>query len=66
VYAQDFWLKVFKFMPETLAIREAFVLTMSALTFTLPIMLLNFGQVSVMAPLANVAVTWTIPIAMLL
>ena len=66
VYAQDFWLKVFKFMPETLAIREAFVLTLSALTFTLPIMLLNFGQVSIMVPLANVAVTWTIPIAMLL
>jgi len=53
-------------MPETLAIREAFVLTMSALTFTIPIMLLNFGQVSILSPLANVAVTWTIPIAMLL
>ena len=66
VYAQDFWKKIFYFMPEVLAIREAFVLTLSALTFTLPIMLLNFGQVSVLAPLANVAVTWTIPIAVLL
>ncbi len=66
VYAQDFWKRIFKFMPETLAIREAFVLTLSALTFTIPIMLLNFGQVSVLSPFANVAVTWTIPIAMLL
>ncbi len=66
VYSQNFWKKVFMFMPEKLAIREAFVLTMSALTFTLPIMLFNFGQVSILAPFANVAVTWTIPIAMLL
>lgn len=66
VYSQNLWKKVFNFMPETLAIREAFILTMSALTFTLPIMLLNFGQVSVLAPFANVAVTWTIPIAMFL
>jgi hypothetical protein len=29
-------------MPETLAIKEAFVLTMAALSFTLPIMLFNF------------------------
>jgi hypothetical protein len=53
-------------MPETLAIKEAFVLTMSALSFTLPIMLFNFWQISVLAPFSNVAVTWTIPIAMLL
>lgn len=66
VYTQEFWKKVFKFMPETLAIKEAFMLTMAALTFTLPIMLFNFGQVSILAPFANVAITWTIPIAMLL
>jgi hypothetical protein len=29
-------------------------------------MLFNFGQVSILAPFANVAITWTIPIAMLL
>jgi mannose/fructose/N-acetylgalactosamine-specific phosphotransferase system component IIC len=39
---------------------------MSALSFSLPIMIFNFGQVSILAPFANVAVTWTIPIAMLL
>ena len=66
VYTQDFFKRIFSFLPETLAIREAFVLTMSALSFTLPIMIFNFWQVSIMAPIANVLVTWTIPIAMLL
>jgi len=51
-------------MPKAFAIREAFILTMSAMSFTLPIMLFNFGQVSVLAPISNVLVTWTIPLAM--
>jgi hypothetical protein len=29
-------------------------------------MLFNFWQVSILAPIANISVTWTIPIAMLL
>ena len=66
IYTWDFWKKVFKFMPETLAIREAFILTMSAMVFTLPIMLFSFGQFSLVAPITNVLVAWTIPIAMLL
>jgi len=66
IYTQDFFKRVFKFLPELLNIREAFVLTMAALSFTLPIMIFNFGQVSILAPIANIAVTWTIPLAMLL
>jgi len=66
VFLHDFFEKTFHFLPETLAIREAFVMTMSALSFTLPIMMFNFGQVSTIAPLSNIAVTWTIPISMLL
>lgn len=65
IYTQNFWKKLFYFLPETLAIREAFVLTLSALVFALPVMIFNFGQLSIMAPLANIAVTWTIPLAML-
>lgn len=64
LYTQTFWKKIFKFMPKAFAIREAFILTMSAMSFTLPIMLFNFGQVSVLAPISNVLVTWTIPLAM--
>ena len=66
VYTQDFFKKIFYFLPEMLAIKEAFVLTLGALSFTLPIMIFNFGQLSILSPIANVLVAWTIPIAMLL
>ncbi len=65
LYTQDFFKKMFHFLPETLAIREAFVLTLSAMAFALPVMIFNFGQLSLLSPFANIAVTWTIPIAML-
>lgn len=66
IFTQDFYKKVFNWVTETLAIKEALVLTFSALTFTLPLMLFNFWQVSILSPFANISVTWTIPIAMLL
>lgn len=66
LYTQWFFKRVFSFLPEAFAIKEAVVLTFAALSFTLPIMIFNFGQVSFLAPIANVLVTWTIPLAMLL
>ncbi len=66
VYTQWWFKHICKRLPETLAIREAFVLTLSALSLTIPIMMFQFGQISLLAPFANIAVTWTIPIAMLL
>lgn len=66
IYTQEVFTKLCSFLPSTLAIREAFVLTLAALSFSLPIMMFQFGQVSLLAPFANIAVTWTIPIAMLL
>lgn len=65
VYTGDFFKKIFYFLPETLAIKEAFILTIASLTFTLPIIIFNFGQISLLSPVANVLVTWTIPLAML-
>jgi hypothetical protein len=38
---------------------------MSAMVTTLPIMIFNFGQVSVLAPIANMLVGGVIPFAML-
>ena len=64
MYTQNFFSKIFYFLPEVLEIRIAFVLTLSALSFTLPIMIFNFWQISLMSPFANIAVSWTIPIAM--
>lgn len=66
IYTQEYFKKIFFWVPEIFAIREASVLTMAALSFALPIMMFQFGQVSLLAPFANIAVTWTIPLAMLL
>lgn len=66
IYTQDFFMKICSRVPKVFAIREALVLTLAALSFALPIMIFDFGQVSLLAPFANIAVTWTIPIAMLL
>lgn len=65
LYFQEFWWKIFKFLPSFFAIKESFVLTMSALTTTLPVMIFSFGQVSILAPIANMLVGWVIPFAML-
>ena len=65
VYTQEIFSKLFSWIPSTFAIREAFVLTLSALSFSLPIMMFQFWQISLLAPIANIAVTWTIPLAML-
>jgi len=65
VFCQKFFEKIFSFLPNFLEIKTAFTLTLSALIFTLPIMIFNFGQVSILAPFSNIAVTWTIPLAMI-
>lgn len=65
IYTKNFFDKIFKFLPKILAIRESFVLTLRAFTFTIPIMIVYFGQVSLLAPLANLAIWWTLPFTML-
>lgn len=65
IYTKNFFDKIFSFLPKILAIRESFVLTLSAFSFTLPIMIVYFGQVSILSPLANIAVWWTLPFTML-
>jgi competence protein ComEC len=57
--------KYIKFLPEFYGIRDSFVMTMSAQTTTLPIILLNFSNLSLISPLANILVAPLIPIAML-
>lgn len=65
LYFQNFWNHIFRFIPSFFAIKEWFVLTMSAMTTTLPIMIFNFWQVSILAPIANMLVGGIIPFAML-
>lgn len=65
MYAQWFFNKVFVKVPEFLSIKESLVMTSSALAFTIPIMLVNFGQLSTISPIANILVAPAIPLSML-
>lgn len=65
LYFQKFWEKIFFFLPSFFAIKESFVLTLSALTTTLPIMIFSFWQFTLFAPVTNMLVWWMIPFAML-
>lgn len=65
IFTKDFFDRLFLFLPKVLAIRESFVLTLRAFSFTLPIMIVYFGQVSILSPFANLAVWWTLPFTML-
>lgn len=51
----------FSFIPETLGIQEAFATTMAAMLATLPITILSFNQVSIVAPIVNLLVLPALP-----
>lgn len=65
IYTQKYFDKLFYFLPSTFEIKSAFTLTLWALCFSLPIIILNFGKLSILSPLANIGVAWTIPFAMI-
>jgi len=46
-------------------LKEALKTTLSAQVFTAPIIFLNFGGLSLLSPLTNILVYWTIPILMI-
>ncbi len=52
------------FIPKTLEIRKSFAASIGAIILTLPIILWHFGQVSVIAPLANLLVLPLVTYAM--
>lgn len=52
-------------LPETLGVREAIQMTLSAQVMALPIIIYNFERLSLIAPLANLLVIFAIPPAML-
>lgn len=55
----------FKWLPESGGIREAFVLTIAAQLATMPILLFQFGRISLVSPFANLAVAPFLPLCML-
>ncbi|MBI4992934.1 MAG: ComEC family competence protein [Candidatus Magasanikbacteria bacterium] len=52
-------------LPEFYGLREVFVSTMAAIIATLPLIMFNFGRLSIVAPIVNVSVLWLIPFLML-
>lgn len=57
--------KFFSWLPETLALRENFTNTLSAIIFTMPFILFSFQRISLIAPIANLFILPAVPIAML-
>ncbi|NQW07658.1 MAG: ComEC/Rec2 family competence protein, partial [Candidatus Pelagibacter sp.] len=53
------------FLPEKFLIRETCSMTLASQVFTLPIVMMNFGRVSLVSILANLFVLPFIPLAML-
>ncbi|EKE14425.1 MAG: hypothetical protein ACD_12C00515G0005 [uncultured bacterium] len=66
IYLSPILEKGFKFLPNFLSIRESLSATMAAIIFTLPLILFNFGRISLIAPLANILILPFIPLSMAL
>lgn len=65
VYVSPFLEKHFLFLPKFLAIRESVLMTVSAQILALPVIIMNFGRLSLISPLANLCVLPFIPLAMI-
>lgn len=61
----DFFTRMFSFLPKWFGLRESLAMCLAAMVFTLPILMVNFGQISLVSPLANVATVPLIPLVML-
>ena len=65
IYVAPFFKKYSSKLPEAFGIREAIQMTLSAQVMALPIIVFNFGRLSLIAPLANLLVVFAIPPAMM-
>lgn len=64
LYTKEFFDKIFLFLPNILAVKESFIITLSAMVLTLPISIFNFWQIPLLTPLSNILISWNIPIIM--
>ena len=65
VYVAPLIKKWFLWLPEFVEVREAATMTVAAQIMALPVILLNFGRLSLISPLANIFVLPFIPLAMI-
>ena len=56
IYLAPIFFEHIRFIPPKWKIREIIAMTLAAQIFTLPILIYNFGQVSTIAPIANILV----------
>ena len=64
VYVSPIVKRFFNWLPDFFQIRENLVATLSATLMTLPLIIFQFGRLSLVAPLVNVLILPAIPIAM--
>lgn len=65
IYFGENFKSFFGFLPERFALRESVAMTLSAQVAALPLLLFTFKAISLVSPLANVAVLPLIPLIML-
>lgn len=66
IYLSPYLEKGFKWLPNIFELRSSLVATLSATIMTLPLILFQFGRLSLVAPLANMLILPAIPLAMAL
>ncbi|MFH0988127.1 MAG: ComEC/Rec2 family competence protein [Parcubacteria group bacterium] len=66
IYLSPLIQRYLKWLPEKFAIQENLSSTLSAIIFTLPIILYSFQRLSLVAPIVNLLILPAIPISMLL
>lgn len=53
--------RIFERLPEVFGMKESLVTTLAAIIATLPLILYQFGRLSVVAPIVNILVLWILP-----
>jgi len=66
IYWQPFFLNLLKKIPKTLQLRNNLTSTFSAQIFTLPILIYNFGQISLISPIVNIFILPFLPMITIL
>lgn len=61
VYISPIITDFFKKLPEVFGIKGSLISTLAAITSTLPLILFQFGRLSIVAPIVNILILWLIP-----
>jgi len=64
VYLSPILEKYFSRWPELYGVKESFTTTLSAIIFTLPLIIFQFGRLSLVAPFVNILILPFIPLSM--